>query len=449
MKKKFKAYTPITKKQIDAVWRSKTTLFILDTNILLNLYSYRKKTQDDFFKILEKLKSNIWIPYHVMLEYHRNRLKVINDKENTINEIIKRCNDMRLEFPNDMFEKKEEKDISSACKDFSRKYPDLKTDWNNIKEVINKDFSKKKEEYIKKIKQVTDNDVGINNHDKIYDSLMEILKFVGTAYDKGFIEDIKNKGKERYKHKRPPGYKDATKDQSEDNVYYHNGCAIPYKYGDLIIWEEIKRYVKNEKAKLFEIKNIVFVTDDNKEDWVQKHYSGDKTISVARYELFDELLMDAKHISHFLIADSESFVEQSNNTFNLELNDDSVNDIKNTANNLKRLILERAAFEISNSRSEKKPDSLDSEDFKPPSNPENTKLSFFQRERFNLMQSIKATKRDIRVTEMLLLEPRSREDEIRYRRRLLRLEEQLLYYSKQLDDLVEFYIPTKVRPKEE
>lgn len=109
MNKNFKAYTPITERQIDAVWRNSATLFILDTNILLNLYSYRKNTQEDFFRILEKLKDRIWIPYHVMLEYHRNRLKVINDKENTINDIIKWCKDMRLEFPNDMLEKKMKK----------------------------------------------------------------------------------------------------------------------------------------------------------------------------------------------------------------------------------------------------------------------------------------------------------------------------------------------------
>ncbi|KES15218.1 PIN domain protein, partial [Gilliamella apicola SCGC AB-598-B02] len=332
MNKNFKAYTPITERQIDAVWRKSATLFILDTNILLNLYSYRKNTQEDFFRILEKLKDRIWIPYHVMLEYHRNRLKVINDKENTINEIIKWCKDMRLEFPNDLLEKKDEKNIPQIFKDFSRKYPDLKNEWDKIKKDINNTFSKNKERYIERIKQVTDNGIGINNHDKVYDSLKEILINIGTAYDENFIENIKKIGKERYSHKRPPGYKDVSKDQDEDNVYYHNGCAIPYKYGDLIIWEEIKRYVNNGNNPL-KIQNIVFVTDDNKDDWVQKHYSGEKTISMARYELFDELLTEAKHISHFLIADAESFVKQSNKHFNLKLDDGSVNDIKNTANN--------------------------------------------------------------------------------------------------------------------
>lgn len=444
MNKNFKAYTPITERQIDAVWRKSATLFILDTNILLNLYSYRKNTQEDFFRILEKLKDRIWIPYHVMLEYHRNRLKVINDKENTINEIIKWCKDMRLEFPNDLLEKKDEKNIPQIFKDFSRKYPDLKNEWDKIKKDINNTFSKNKERYIERIKQVTDNGIGINNHDKVYDSLKEILINIGTAYDENFIENIKKIGKERYSHKRPPGYKDVSKDQDEDNVYYHNGCAIPYKYGDLIIWEEIKRYVNNGNNPL-KIQNIVFVTDDNKDDWVQKHYSGEKTISMARYELFDELLTEAKHISHFLIADAESFVKQSNKHFNLKLDDGSVNDIKNTANNSRIFLTDQDTFEINNNRFEKtsvNPDSL------------NFKLRSFKSRKYDLIEQINSLKKEVRYVEMMLLESRSKEEEIRYRRRLIKLEDRLYDYSKELKSLdsidkLDFYKSTIDRSKEE
>lgn len=444
MNKNFKAYTPITERQIDAVWRNSATLFILDTNILLNLYSYRKNTQEDFFRILEKLKDRIWIPYHVMLEYHRNRLKVINDKENTINEIIKWCKDIRLEFPNDLLEKKDEKSIPQIFKDFSRKYPDLKDEWDKIKKDINNTFSENKESYIERIKQVTDNGVGINNHDKVYDSLKNILKNIGTAYDEKFIKNIKEIGKERYSHKRPPGYKDVSKDQDEDNVYYHNGCAIPYKYGDLIIWEEIKRYVNNGNNPL-KIQNIVFVTDDNKDDWVQKHYSGEKTISMARYELFDELLTEAKHISHFLIADAESFVKQSNKHFNLKLDDGSVRDIKNTANNSRIFFTDQDIFEINNNRFEKTSVNPDSLNFRPRS---------FRSLKYNLMKQINSLKDEINFVEMLLSESRSREEEINLRRRLIKLEDRLYDYSKQLKtldstDKLDFYKSTIDRSKEE
>lgn len=435
MNEHFKAYIPITKEEIDALWQGKTTLFILDTNILLNLYGYRKNTQDDFFKILKKLKDKIWIPYHVMLEYHRNRLKVINDKENTINEIVRCCNEVKLEFLNDKFENIEGKETPLAYKDFSRKYPDLRDEWTKIKKDINDIFSEKIKNYIEKIKQATDNDVGINNHDKVYDSLKVILQNIGKPYDQEFIETIKNDGELRFNHKRPPGYKDAAKGSSEENVFYHNGFAIPYRYGDLIIWEEIKQYVGN-KDKLSKIENIVFVTDDNKNDWVQKHYSEGKTVSMARYELFDELLTKAKHINHFLIADSESFVEQSNQYLNLELNVDSVHDIKNTAAyNSKISCFEKNFSDISKRYSKKSAYSSDLENFKHLTINEKEKLFFRGIEKEHLLNSIKEVRSQIHFSEILLSEPQSKKDVIILRNRIIKLEKQLVNYLEKLNNL--------------
>jgi hypothetical protein len=56
-------------------------------------------------------------------------------------------------------------------------------------------------------------------------------------------------GYKRYKRNVPPGYRDKSK----------RGDGDPY--GDLIIWLEIIEYAKKNK------KDIVFVTDDKKNDW--------------------------------------------------------------------------------------------------------------------------------------------------------------------------------------
>ncbi|WP_423788070.1 PIN-like domain-containing protein, partial [Klebsiella pneumoniae] len=55
-------------------------MFVFDTNVYLNFYSYDEKTKSDLFSILDKIKNNIWVPNHVALEYQRRRLDVI-DKE--------------------------------------------------------------------------------------------------------------------------------------------------------------------------------------------------------------------------------------------------------------------------------------------------------------------------------------------------------------------------------
>lgn len=83
------------------------------------------------------------------------------------------------------------------------------------------------------------------------------------------MEDICKEGKVRYEKKIPPGYKDNT-NKSNGN-----------EYGDLIVWKEIIKYAKTNKQP------IVFVTDDQKEDW----WTIEKGFSIRpREELIKEFL---------------------------------------------------------------------------------------------------------------------------------------------------------------
>lgn len=55
----------------------KSTLVIFDTNTLLNIYRYSNSTQEKFINSVRKIKENIWIPYHVGLEFNLNRKDAI------------------------------------------------------------------------------------------------------------------------------------------------------------------------------------------------------------------------------------------------------------------------------------------------------------------------------------------------------------------------------------
>lgn len=291
----FKAYAPLSKDKINEIWKSDNTIFILDTNILLNLYSYRKETQNDFYKLLEKLKGKIWIPYHVMLEYHKNRLKTIANIEQSNNNFIKSYENKLSEFSKIKFENE------------------------LIDEIQNKSKS-----YLSEIKQLLDNGVSLDRTDTIYEEIMKLLT-IGDPDSKEEIEKIIKDGEYRFKHKRPPGYADDTKDKG----YFHMGVCIPNKYGDLIIWEQIKKHVKKDTS----INNVIFITDDNKEDWVRKYDNGTgKKIIHARYELIEELLSEANHVEHFIINDSVSFINNSP-LFDLKFKDNTVMDVKIIADN--------------------------------------------------------------------------------------------------------------------
>lgn len=85
----------------------------------------------------------------------------------------------------------------------------------------------------------------------ILDVLTELFDGnVGDGYENARLEEIYKEGLERYANKIPPGYKDSKKN-----------CGNRHRFGDLIIWFQIM-----EKAESAD-KDIIFVTDDEKEDW--------------------------------------------------------------------------------------------------------------------------------------------------------------------------------------
>lgn len=66
-----------------------------------------------------------------------------------------------------------------------------------------------------------------------------------------------NEGDVRISHRLPPGFKDSTKTEN--------------KYGDLIIWYEILEHLKTLNERLSKDKtqwNVIFVSNDEKPDWV-------------------------------------------------------------------------------------------------------------------------------------------------------------------------------------
>lgn len=73
---------------------------------------------------------------------------------------------------------------------------------------------------------------------------------VGNALTDEELDNYKKKIDLRYSKKIPPGYKDANKPDDK-------------KYGDAINWLETIKYSTENK------KNIIYITDDKKEDWIE------------------------------------------------------------------------------------------------------------------------------------------------------------------------------------
>lgn len=87
MKNMMKGFYNPNDKELDSAWNSEQTLFVFDTNTLLNLYEYAEQTRSDFFSVIEKIRDRVWIPYHVALEYQRRRLGVIKAEKQIFSKI--------------------------------------------------------------------------------------------------------------------------------------------------------------------------------------------------------------------------------------------------------------------------------------------------------------------------------------------------------------------------
>ncbi len=239
MKTKFPEYYRIHKN--DLLDHFEDCIFVFDACALLDIYRLKKELTDDVFKVLEHLKEQIRVPYHVAEEYTKNIHSVLNSQLQSI--------------------QKSRDGFNSFVKTFEskRSHPYLSKDTTDIitmlKEQVEKDI-KAQEDYIKE--QLI--------YGEYQNKLSDLLD--GKVLDPFTAEEINainKEGETRYENKVPPGYKDADK---SDN-----------RYGDLINWKEILRYAKGSG------KNIIIVSSEIKEDWVTKEHG---QVVGLRYELIRE-----------------------------------------------------------------------------------------------------------------------------------------------------------------
>lgn len=257
------------------------TIVIFDTNTLLNIYRYSNNTREKLIKAISNIRKNIWMPYQVGLEFNLNRRNIIEklkknkeDKKRDINETITKSINA----------------LSQRVTGISLKSTDAKLKKNEINDFINETLTTFHNELAEKVEEL----YKMLDMEKDLASEIAII-FEGNIGDCYTQEQLNEKLKEaptRYERKIPPGYQDSNK----NSVMYYNGIEFEQKYGDLIVWNQIL-----DKASEENINKVVFVTDDNKEDW---WYSCEKKTIGPRAELKNEMLRVANADFYMLNANS-------------------------------------------------------------------------------------------------------------------------------------------------
>jgi len=268
LKERFAGYYRPTDDEFNKIWSS--CYFVLDANILLDLYEYTPKTRKDFIEVLNKLSDMLWVPYQVALEYQRRRLDTISDHEE-VYEDIKR---IRSRF----------KKSSGLTKDeFIIKIDKMLEDIETQLAVEFSDYPK------------------ISGEDKIRDEITSLLNGkVGECYDNNKLKEIYKKGETRYEERIPPGYKDGKG-----------------HYGDLVIWFQIIDKAKHDQ------KSIILVTDDRKEDWWWIHKG--QTIG-PRPELIQEFKSNTEN-QQFYMYKPDQFLEHARDFLSLEIEQEIIEEV--------------------------------------------------------------------------------------------------------------------------
>ena len=305
MENKFKGYYNLNDQEFQNLW--KNSLFIFDTNVLLNLYRYQSSTRDALFQVMERLEDRVWIPYHVGLEFQRNRLTVIADQYKRFSEVKgivgKSISNMKNEF-----------DGLQLKKRHSHINPDK----------LIESIEKIQLEFYEELNKQEENSISVSSEDEIRLRIDKLLnnKIGKAPEDQRAIDAIFAEGEIRYKNNTPPGYKDASKDGGNSDEFTYSGINYKRKYGDLIIWKQIISHA-SEKS----LKNIIFITDDSKADWWWKiENNGMKTLGV-RPELKDEIYRAAK-TENFHVYNSEGFLSYANKQLDAKVTEEAIEEVR-------------------------------------------------------------------------------------------------------------------------
>ncbi|HDR7641220.1 TPA: DUF4935 domain-containing protein, partial [Bacillus wiedmannii] len=279
--------------------------FVIDTNVLLNLYRYSESTVNDLLEILERISDRLWMPYQVGVEYHFNRVNVILEQQVAYDNICQKIDSQAAEL------------ITKFKKGLDNRHPKIHAD--TIAHKMRDSF----DEIITGLKQDKGQHPNLLSEDRIRDSLNELYDSkIGDPYTQDQLDKIYAEGIERYKKKIPPGFEDEQ--DKKDRTKEYDGIVYLDKFGDLVVWKQIIEKAKNDQ------KPIIFVTDDVKPDWWQIEKG--RTIG-PRVELLNEFRRETD--VSFYMYKSEQFINQIQLHLSGEVNENAIKEIEDLRENSK------------------------------------------------------------------------------------------------------------------
>lgn len=306
MKSSFHGYYPPNDEQFKRLWDQ--GIIVLDTNVLLNLYRLPTTARDELIGVLEQLKDRLWIPHQVALEFQRRRLTVIASERKSTEEALTFTSDLVAEI--------------------KKKVDALQIEKRGLgidSQPLLIDLEKANTQLIDAIEKTHNSQLDISSSDPIRQRLDDLLNNrVGAAPTTQLeLDDLVLHGDDRYKDKIPPGFADIDKDKNPNEAtFVFDHIRYQRKFGDLILWRQIINHVKD-----LNIKTVLFITADRKEDWWWREQG--QTIG-PHPELIREIKREGL-VDLFWMYSSVQFVKHANEYSTVKVSDASVAEIRQVA----------------------------------------------------------------------------------------------------------------------
>ncbi|HEY5993221.1 MAG TPA: PIN domain-containing protein [Gallionellaceae bacterium] len=271
-------------------------IFAVDANVLLNLYRYSPETRSELERALASIKERLFVPHQAAKEFLTNRISVTAEQAKEYTNVINTIDDLRNTLSN------------------RKRHPFLS------EEVLPK-FTADADQLVAQLKSQQETLLDRPNNDEILVFVESVSKDrIGNPFNDAELKELAKEGEARYQNGVPPGYKDGKKEAGGD-VYR--------KFGDLIIWKQLIAQAKTT------MKPVIFITDDQKDDWWLRH-SG-KTLG-PRTELREEFISLVKQ--DFWMYTVDRFLEENARIENTTVNQDAISEIINVSHDAQ---VERAA----------------------------------------------------------------------------------------------------------
>jgi PIN like domain len=244
MRKLFSGYYRPNDEEFSKLWSE--AIFIFDTNVLLNLYSYPEEVRDVFLSVLSKLESRLWVPYQVGLEFHRNRFARIKQSNQRVEKLLKTIRETGDQFRTEVNSIELEKRNIGIL---------------NIQERLTA-VQEAHKALSEAVQLACDKLPPISLDDPIGEKICKLLEGrVGMPpKDQADLDLLLCDAQERFDKLIPPGFADIP--NKGDGTLRDREITYPRKFGDLILWRQIFSEATEKK-----ITAIVFVTGDMKKDW--------------------------------------------------------------------------------------------------------------------------------------------------------------------------------------